>query len=227
MFRNSILKSALALTVLATGLFAAARFDLQVRNDFFAGFSGDQEAFARAMKASEEAIAANPQAAAEALAWHGSGLSLMAGNKFQQGDFKAGAELWEKGQAEMEQAGKLEPDNVGVLIPRAATWFAASRAMPKERQKPLIEKAVADYEHVYELQKDRFDALPIHNRSELLFGLADGYARLENADKARSTFEKLAALGPKSGHLQQANGYLESGKYTVTGAGCAGCHTGK
>lgn len=208
-------------------IFAAERFDYTVRQDFFAGFSGDQEAFARAMKNSEEAIAAHPNDSAEALSWHGSGLLLMSGQKFQAGDYKAGAELWGRANAAMEKAGNMAPDNVGVLIPRAASWFAASRNMPKEQQQPIIEKALADYEHVYLLQKDIFDGLHIHNKSELLFGMADGYARLGNTAKAKEYFEKLAALGPKSGHLAQANGYLESGKYTVTGAGCAGCHTGK
>jgi hypothetical protein len=48
-----------------------------------------------------------------------------------------------------------------------------------------------------------------------------------NAEKARAYFEKLAAIGPESGHLEQATQYLDGQKYTVRGAGCAGCHTGK
>ena len=35
---------------------AAERFDLKVRNDFFAGFTGDNEALDRAMKMCEEAL---------------------------------------------------------------------------------------------------------------------------------------------------------------------------
>lgn len=223
MFQRSIL----AVLIAATLLSAADRFDYKVRNDFFAGFSGDNEAFARAMKTAEEVIAANPGQEAEALAWHGSGLLVMAGQKFQQGDAQSGGEMWMKGNAEMDRAGKIAPDSVGVLVPRAAVWFAASRNLPKERATPLIEKAVADYEHVYEMQKSGFDALPVHNRSELLFGLADGYARLEKAEKARAYFTQLAAIGKSSGHLAQAEAYLAGTKYQVTGAGCVGCHTGK
>lgn len=208
-------------------LFGAARFDNKVRDDFFAGFAGDKEAFARAMKMSEEAIASSPKESAEAMSWHGSGLLFLSGAKFQAGDYAGGGELWGKGMTEMETAGKMEPDSVAVLIPRAAAWFAASRNMPAAQQKPIIEKAIADYEHVYDLQKGSFDNLGIHPRSELLFGLADGYARLGNQEKAHGYFDKLAALGPKSGHLTQAQAYLDSGKYTVTGIGCAGCHTGK
>ena len=92
---------------------------------------------------------------------------------------------------------------------------------------PILKKAFADYEHVYQLQPAIFDRLGTHPRSELLFGLADGYARDGNAEKARLYFTKLAALGPQSGHQQQADLYLKGEKYTVTGIGCAGCHTGK
>ncbi len=220
-------RSVFAILLAGSALCAADRFDYKVRNDFFAGFSGDKEAFARAMKTAEEVIAANPGEAAEALAWHGSGLLVMAGQKFQEGDAQTGSQFWAKGNAEMEQAGKLAPDTVGVLVPRAAVWFAASRNLPKERATPMITKAIADYEHVYELQKSGFDTLPVHNRSELLFGLADGYARIGNGDKASAYFKQLQALGAKSGHMAQADAYLAGNKYQVTGTGCAGCHTGK
>jgi hypothetical protein len=64
-------------------------------------------------------------------------------------------------------------------------------------------------------------------RSQLLFGLADGYARTGDTAKARDFFGKLDALGPESGHQQQAQSYLKGEQYTVPGAGCVGCHTSK
>ena len=126
----------------------------------------------------------------------------------------------------MDQAGKLEPDSPFVLIPRAAVWFAASRQAPPDRATPILEKAIADYEHVYELQKAYFDTLSVHMRSELLFGLADGNARDKNPAKAKIYFEKLAAIGPSSGHFEQAQQFLAGDKYVVKGIGCIGCHTG-
>ena len=63
----------LALAALATAALAQGRperFDYAVRNDFFAGFSGNQEAFQRAMKTTEGVLAQNPKHA-EALVWHG------------------------------------------------------------------------------------------------------------------------------------------------------------
>ena len=213
MFCKRLILAAVAIAPLWAG-----QFDVSVRNDFFAGFLGDNAALERAMQAS----AGEPSP--EAMAWHGGGLMVLSGREFQKGNYAAGGELWSKAIAEMDKAGALEPDNPAVLIPRAAVWFAASRQVPPVRAVPLIGKAIADYEHVYEMQKTYFDTLDIHMRSELLFGLADGYARVGNAEKARFYFEKLAALGPASGHLEQARQYANGERYTVQGIGCVGCH---
>jgi tetratricopeptide (TPR) repeat protein len=220
-------KSIAALLLPIAMLSAAARFDEKVRNDFFAGIAGDHAALQRAMAASEDAIANDPQAAAEAKSWHGVGNLILAGQKFQQGDTAAGSQLWARANKEMDEAGRMEPDNPGVLIPRASAWLAASRSAPPEMGAPLLTKGLADYEHVYDLQQAYFDRLGIHPRSELLFGLADGFARAGNKEKATLYFTKLAALGPQSGHQQQADLYLKGENYSVTGIGCAGCHTGK
>ena len=217
---------AAALLLSAPSFVCAAKFDDKVRNDFFAGFAGDKAAFDRGMKAAEQAIAESPNDSAEALAWHGAGLLSLAGPKFAQGDFANGVQLWTKANEEMAKAGEQEPHNPGVLIPRAAAWFAASRATPPEMGAPVLAKAIADYETVYEMQKAYFDKLDIHMRSELLFGLADGNARRGDNAKAREWFEKLATLGVKSGHQEQAELFLKGEKYAVTGIGCVGCHTG-
>ena len=217
----------LAIALVFSPAIHAAHFDDKVRADFFAGFAGDKDAMERAMQVSGKAIADDPKDSAEAMAWHGGGLMVLSGQKFQQGDFAAGGELWARAVAEMDKAGTLEPDNPGVLIPRAAVWFAASRQVPPERGRPLVEKAVADYEHVYEMQKTYFDTLDVHMRSELLFGLADGYKRNGNQDKAKFYFERLAAIGSASGHFDQAKQFLNGENYAIVGIGCVGCHTGK
>src|ERR1044071_4117912 len=47
------------------------RFDLKIREDFFAGLRGDRERLANGMKLAEATIKKNPKHA-EALSWHGS-----------------------------------------------------------------------------------------------------------------------------------------------------------
>jgi tetratricopeptide (TPR) repeat protein len=225
MFFHRSLRAVGALVPVAV-LFGAGHFDDKVRADFFAGFAGDRAALDRALAEAQEAIDGDPRAAAEAKAWHGAALLFQSGHYFQTGDPATAVQLRDRAMQEMGDAGVAEPDNPAVLIPRAAAWFAASRNMPPDMGKPVLEKALADYTHVYDLQKGFFDRLDIHMRSELLFGLADGYARDDQPRKARAWFEEVVALGPQGGHYEQARQYLRGEKYSVAGIGCVGCHTG-
>lgn len=201
------------------------RFDFLVRADFFAGFAGDQAALERGMKVCEETLAKNPNHA-EALVWHGGGLVFIAGQAFQKADMRKGAELWDRGLLEMDRAVELEPSNVGVLIPRGATVLSASRFVPdKAAQHALLEKGVGDYERVLELQKAYFGKLSGHARGELFFGLAEGWMRLGNTEKARAYFQRIVNECKDSGRQPQAATWLEKG--TLAGAdamSCTGCH---
>jgi tetratricopeptide (TPR) repeat protein len=203
---------------------AAQRFDMAVRGDFFAGYAGDEARLQKGMDACEKALADNPKHA-EALVWHGSGLAFKAGMAFQKGDMKTGGELWQRGMAEMNTAVTLEPDNVGVRIPRGALLLAASQNMQPAMAKPLVETAIGDYEHVLELQASYFNTLGDHPKGELLFGLAEGYSRLGQPDKTRQYFERLVQDAPASGQAPRAKQWLADGTLPkVQGVGCVGCH---
>ncbi|MDQ6677721.1 MAG: hypothetical protein M3Z09_10545 [Acidobacteriota bacterium] len=220
-------KFVFALALAAALLHAAERFDNLVRGDFFSGFAGDATALDRAMKVCEETLAANPQHA-EALVWHGSGNVFLSGQAFRKGDYARGSQLWGKGLREMDDAVALEPGRIAVLIPRGATLLNASAALPNpEQARPLLEKGVTDYEKVLAIQKPYFDTISGHSRGELLFGLADGYNRLNRKDQARSTFETLLSVGKASGHEAQARQWMEKGSYEKSQLSCTGCHTGK
>ena len=159
--------------------------------------------------------------------WHGSGTLFLSGVAAESGDFTKTAELYKKGLDEMAAAVALAPDNVGVVIPRGATLLTASHTVPGDNGKELLRMGLADYEHVYQIQAPRFDKLPGHARGELLFGLAEGYARLGDAGQARQWFEKLAAVDdPENGHLGQARDYLKTGSLGGS-VKCVGCHVGK
>ncbi|HEY1911992.1 MAG TPA: tetratricopeptide repeat protein [Vicinamibacterales bacterium] len=200
------------------------RFDMVVRADFFAGFAGSDARLAKAMAACEAALAADPKNA-EALVWHGAGLAFKAGMAFRKGDQETGIALWTRGLQEMDSAVSMAPENVGVLIPRGAMLLQATMNMPPERARPLLEKAVGDYEQVLALQSAYFDTLGDHPKGELLFGLAEGFSRLGNADKARMYFNRLIADTPASGQAPKARTWLTTGSLPKSqGLGCVGCH---
>jgi tetratricopeptide (TPR) repeat protein len=203
---------------------ANQRFDYLVRADFFAGAAGDEARLARAMELCERTLADNPRHP-EAMVWHGAGLLVRAGQAFQKGDIANGGPLFERGIAQMNEAVTLAPDSPGVLIPRAATLFEATRGMPPEMARPLLQSAVANYEHVLEIQQATWAKLGDHPKGELLFGLADGSARLGDQQKARMYFERLVTDAPSSGQAPRAKSWMETGTVPkANGLGCVGCH---
>ena len=224
MLQMLILMTTLFLAPAQTAAPAAARFDMIVRADFFAGFAGDEARLAKGMATCERALAEQPDHA-EALVWHGAGLAYRGGRAFGKGDMQTGGELWERGLAEMDRAVTLQPDNVGVRIPRGAMLLQATQTMPPAMARPLIESALADYERVLEIQAPIFATIGDHPKGELLFGLAEGYGRLGNAAKARAYFERLVADAPSSGQAPRAKAWLATGAVPKSdGLGCVGCH---
>jgi tetratricopeptide (TPR) repeat protein len=195
-----------------------------VRADMFAGLGGDAARFARAMDACERTLAREPKHP-EALVWHGSGLFFQAGQAFQSGDMAKGGPMWERGLAEMNEAVALAPNSLAVVIPRGAVLLQAARVAPAPMAEPLLRTGVGDFEHVLELQQAYFNTLGDHPKGELLFGLADGYARLGDKAKARAYFERLTAEAPTSGHAPRGRAWLETGVVPpAAGLGCFGCH---
>jgi tetratricopeptide (TPR) repeat protein len=200
------------------------RFDFAVRGDFFAGFAGDAERFARAMARCDQELAKNPSHP-EALVWRGAGLMFQAGQAFQGGDVPTGMDLWQRGLGEMNRAVALAPDDVAVRIPRGATLFEVSRQTPPAQGAPLLKLALEDYEHTLELQgkANGFAKLSPHAKGELLFGLADGWARAGDAQKARDYFTRLTKEAADSGRTSYAQAWLD-GKPPANPGRCVGCH---
>lgn len=206
-------------------IWAQERFDKLVRSDFFAGFAGDSKAFERAMSKTEETLAKNPKHA-EAKVWHGAGVFFRSALAFEKGDYQNGLTLWQRGLGEMEAAVKLEPDKVSVLIPRGATLITSSRFAPPDHAKPILATGVADFEKVLKIQEPFFSTLPVHARGELLIGLADGWNRLGDKEKAKRYFERITRDLKGSTYEQKAEVWLEGKPETKSHEffNCAGCH---
>jgi len=217
-----------AAAILAGGLLIAQdRFDFKVRNYFFAGFAGDAASLDKGMKICEDALASDPKNA-EALVWHGSGLFFQAGQAFQKGDQQNGMRLWQRGLQEMEDGVAIAPDALGVRIPRGAALLTGSRSVgTPEMARPLIEKGVQDFEKAYEIQGPDLSRLGTHPRGELMIGLADGYSRLGNQDKAQQWFERIQKEMPGTPYQRSATTWLETKSLEPAQSGCLGCHTGK
>ncbi|HUS64031.1 MAG TPA: hypothetical protein VMZ28_05785 [Kofleriaceae bacterium] len=199
------------------------RFDELVRDDFFAGLlRGDDAAMARAVKLCEERLARDPQHG-EALAWHGASLIAQAQKRFRTGDQAGGIELWRKGLGEMDRAVELHPDDVGTRIPRGAVLLAASPFVPPAQRDVLLDKALSDYERALELQRPRFAKLSRHARSMLLYGLADGWRRRGDAERARTYYQELSVAARGTAYGERADQVLR-GEVVESPLACGGCH---
>jgi hypothetical protein len=116
-----------ALIILTAGvLLSQDRFDMQVRNYFFAGLAGDSASLEKGMKICEGILARDPKQP-EALVWHGVGLVSESRQDFKKGDQQNGATLWQRGLDEMDQAEALAPNDLGVRIVRGAVLLIASQ----------------------------------------------------------------------------------------------------
>ena len=161
-----------------------------LQKDFNAGMSGDTKAFEKAMKQSQELLAKNPKEA-ETLVLHGSATLFQSGQAFQTGNFGEGGKLWQKGQAEMDEAVKLSPENVNVLMTRGTTYISASKQFPvKEEADRLLKIGVGDYEKI--TSDKNFKQFPEGLRSQILLGLAEGYERMKDTKKARGFYQILS-----------------------------------
>jgi tetratricopeptide (TPR) repeat protein len=161
-----------------------------LQKDFDKGMQGDTKAFKTAMKQSEELLAKNPKDS-ETLVLHGSATLFQAGQAFQTGNFGEGGKLWQKGQTEMDQAVKISPDNVNVLMTRGTTYLSASKQFPvKEEADRLFKIGIGDYEKIT-LDKN-FKQFPEGLRSQILFALAEGYVQMKDNNKARDYYQILS-----------------------------------
>jgi tetratricopeptide (TPR) repeat protein len=206
---------------------AQERFDMKVRAYFFAGLAGNTAALQQGMKICEDILASDPKQP-EALVWHGTGLINESREAFQRGDQQKGAQLWEKGLAEMDRAVEIAPDSLGVRIVRGAVLLTASHYLGNfDVEKPLIEKGISDYEKAYSVQGPDLSQLGTHKSGELMIGLADGYSRLGDHAKAQEWFERIQKELPGTPYAKSAATWLETGSLPPMQAGCLSCHTSK
>jgi tetratricopeptide (TPR) repeat protein len=199
------------------------RFDLLVREDLFAGFNGDEKALARGLKVCNDTLAKNPKHA-QALVWRGAAMVYQAGQAFQNKKPGEGFPLWTNGLKDMDEAVKLEPNNVGVRIPRASVLMPAARNAPPAMGQPLLKKALEDFELIYKLQAKDLAKLGTHPRGELRMGLADVYRLMKDNDKSKEQLEAVIKELPDTKYAKRATEWLAAKPDAKLEHNCIGCH---
>ena len=200
-----------------------AHLEPQLLNEFIAGFRGDRAALDRAMTAAQKLLDSQSENA-EAAVYLGSATLVVSGRAFQeQNDMQKGMELWEKGNALMDKAVQLQPDNIAVRNLRGTTLLMASRQAPADWQPPLLDKCLADFNRILDLHKDHFAALPERVRGELLASLADAYDRAGDKEKSHAQLDRIVKEMPGTEYAKRAEAWLKDPSYPVEKRTCIDC----
>ena len=216
------LLAALILTVTAAAQ-EPERFDETVRELFFAGFAGNEDALARGMAICEETLAADPDHPG-ALVWQAAGWQFQSGMAFGEGDRSTGMALFDKSLAQLDRAVALAPDSLETLIPRASVLLGSAPYISHApTRNGLLETVVGDYTKVLELRKTNFDSLTVHSRGELLGALAEALWRLERREEAGKYLNRMITELPGSPYALMAQQQLDKPD-TNSQLTCLGCH---
>jgi hypothetical protein len=127
----------------------------------------------------------------------------------------------------MDEGVALSPDSLQTLIPRGSMLISTGRYLDDNVARPLMEKGIADYEKILEIEKPYFGKMSVHSRGELMGGLADGYRRVGKTEKARVVLQSISQQLPDSSYDRQAQRWLKD----LSAVGkqerfCLGCHSG-
>ena len=199
------------------------RFDEKVRELFFAGFAGNQDALQRGMAICEEALAEDPDHPG-ALVWQASGWFYQSGMAYGEGDWERGLELYNQSIAQFDRAVSLAPDSMQTLVPRAAVYLSyAPYVTHAPTRNELLEKVVGDYTKVLEIRAPAFDSLTVHSRGELLGALASALWLLERRDEAQVYLSRIIDDLPNSPYALMAQQQLDNPE-TPAQLTCLGCH---
>ena len=218
----------IALLLMAAGMLGQSTEDLRDAGaDLLGGLTGDMERVERGIRKLEAFLLKNPRNP-EAKVLLGNGLATRAGEGFKKGDMANAAKFWQAGMDQMAEAVELAPDSLFVRARRGVFILTASRSMPPQMGKPLLELGVADFEKVLEIRdrEESFAGGSVHKRGELLMGLADGWNRIGNTEKARAYFERVTKDVKGTIYEEKARAWMDDKPEAKAPElfACTGCH---
>jgi len=227
---KTITISLVIMLLLAGALPAQEPIDIKTAGrDLLGALTGDVEKFERGMQTLEAVLAKNPRDP-KVKVLYGNGVFGRSGVAFQKGDMQNAMKLWQSGLDEMAQAVELAPDDIFVRARRGVVLISASRSssIPPAMARPLTQLAVGDFEKVLEIREreQTLSQRSTHQRGELLTGIADGWNRLGNPDKARRYFERITRDLEGTVYEGKAKAWLENKPEAkaVEYFACSGCH---
>lgn len=215
----------MSLVALAGVSASAQQLTKLTQADLFATLNGPPARFEALMKEVDAALAADPSSPYARLL-HGVGLARRSVDAIEHQDPKAAAELWQQALGELDAARNLAPDNEKIIGGRAALLISASRQMPDGVPRPFLPSVSADFGKVLRKWDADGGERSVHERGELLTGLAESLARTGDEEQARTYFRRILADLPDSVYARRAREWLDGAPESrqPTFFKCMGCH---
>ena len=200
-----------------------------VREDLFAGYlDGDMARHGIGVKKLDDVIAKNPKDAV-AVAWKGGNALLFAVRAYEAGNmsgFEAEyANALDVFASAAEIAEQVRPAREGVLAITGGSFTVIGDRLPPKQQREAWLKVRENYTALHELQKDRFDSLPVHFRGEVMAGLAQAAERLGESEKATALTQELVVAIPGTPYAVFGKRWLDKPETRAKSKiACATCH---
>ena len=200
-----------------------------VREDLFAGFlDGDMARHGQGVKKLDDVLAKNPKNAV-ALAWKGGNALLFAVRAYEAGnipgfeaEYNNALDIFARAA---EIAKQIAPAREGVLAITGGSFTVFGDRLPPKHQREAWLKVRENYSQLRELQKAKFDGLPVHFRGEVMAGLAQAAQRLGETEKATELTQELVTAFPGTPYAVFAKRWLDKPETMAkTKVACASCH---
>jgi hypothetical protein len=150
---------------------------------------------------------------------------FLGGRAFHSGDSEKGMDLVKRGMGKMAGAVELEPDSVGVRIPRGAIYLQSSLSTPdNDFTRNAVRAGVEDDMRTLKLQNANLDSLGVHPRSDLPSGIASAHSRLGSADEAERFYQSDLDRTEGRVYTKSADKWLQRKALEPIATMCLGCH---
>ena len=205
------------------------RVSTWVREDIFAGIlDGDMARHAIGVKKLDRLLAANPKAA-DVLSWQGGNALLFAVRAYEarnmatfDAEYARALDLFAQAAALAKQI-PAYAEGIHAITGGSLTVFG-DRLPPKYQREAWL-SVRENYSALRELQKARFDRLPVHFRGEVMAGLAQAAQRLGETEKAVTLTQELVAAFPGTPYAVFGKRWLDKPETMAKSKiACVSCH---
>jgi tetratricopeptide (TPR) repeat protein len=197
-----------------------------VREDLFAGIlANDMTRFAQGEATLDQLDKERPEKRGTVRAWQGAAALYRAVLAYESGDAQQGGRFYEKAQALLDEALRLAPNDLSVLSLGAFGNGLFADRLPADKRAASWAKAYDFYRKLSAQQMPGFDKLPLHDKGELLAGLAMSAQRTGREAEYLQCLDKMIEVMADTPYARTARTWKDRPETaSKTSLMCKTCH---